>query len=65
MSETLWVDRPRPHLGSSAQAVLRGAPNTLAELRALRMQLRSTLSNGGRPPGAVDDDVDRLLLAVE
>jgi Stage II sporulation protein E (SpoIIE)/Histidine kinase-like ATPase domain len=65
MSETLWVDRPRPQLGPSDRAVLRGAPTTLAELRALRMQLRSALSNGGRAPGAVDDDVDRLLLAFE
>jgi anti-sigma regulatory factor (Ser/Thr protein kinase) len=65
MTEALWVDRPRPDLGASAEAVLRGAPTTLAELRALRMQLRATLNNGGRSPGAGDDDVDRLLLAFE
>jgi anti-sigma regulatory factor (Ser/Thr protein kinase) len=64
MSDTLWVQRPRPHLGSP-DAVLRGAPTTLAELRALRMQLRADLTNGARPAGADDDDVDRLLLAFE
>jgi serine phosphatase RsbU (regulator of sigma subunit) len=65
MSDTLWVQRPRPHLGSPVDAVLRGAPTTLAELRALRMQLRADLTNGARPAGADDDDVDRLLLAFE
>jgi anti-sigma regulatory factor (Ser/Thr protein kinase) len=65
MSDTLWVQRPRPHLGSPVDAVLRGAPTTLAELRALRMQLRAGLTNGARPAGADDDDVDRLLLAFE
>jgi serine phosphatase RsbU (regulator of sigma subunit)/anti-sigma regulatory factor (Ser/Thr protein kinase) len=65
MRDTLWVQRPRPHLGSPVDAVLRGAPTTLAELRALRMQLRADLTNGARPAGADDDDVDRLLLAFE
>jgi serine phosphatase RsbU (regulator of sigma subunit) len=65
MSEAPWVQRPRPHLGASVQAVLRGAPTTLAEVRALRLQLRTVLSNGGRSPGAADDDRDRLLLAFE
>jgi hypothetical protein len=65
MSEALWGSRPRPEIGSSAQSVWRAAPMTLAELRAQRLQLRRVLSNGGRPPGATDDDVDRLLLAFE
>ncbi|MET0764481.1 MAG: ATP-binding SpoIIE family protein phosphatase [Blastococcus sp.] len=65
MSEVLWVDRPRPHLDPTAQTVLDGAPTTLAELRALRLQLRAAVSNGSRSPGAADDDVDRLLLAFE
>src|SRR4051812_50130376 len=65
MSEALWGNRPRPQLGSPGRAVLRGTPTTLAELRALRMQLRADLENGSRPPGAADDDLDRLLLAFE
>ncbi|HEY4630441.1 MAG TPA: ATP-binding protein, partial [Blastococcus sp.] len=65
MSEGLWVNRPRPHPDLPVQAVWRGAPTTLAELRALRLQLRATLSNGSRPSGATDDDVERLLLAFE
>jgi serine phosphatase RsbU (regulator of sigma subunit)/anti-sigma regulatory factor (Ser/Thr protein kinase) len=65
MSEAPWVHRPRPELGSSVDAIVRGAPTTLAELRALRMQLRTTIGNGGRSPGAADDDLDRLLLAFE
>jgi serine phosphatase RsbU (regulator of sigma subunit) len=46
-------------------SVWRGAPTTLAEVRALRLQLRAELSNGARPPRAADDDVERLLLAFE
>jgi serine phosphatase RsbU (regulator of sigma subunit)/type II secretory pathway pseudopilin PulG len=65
MSEAPWIHRPRPQVGSSVQAVLRGAPTTPAEVRDLRIQLRTALSNGGRPPGAADDDLDRLLLAFE
>jgi serine phosphatase RsbU (regulator of sigma subunit) len=65
MSEALWVQRPQPQLDSPVHAIWRGAPTTLAELRSLRMQLRGMLGNGGRPPGAGDDDVDRLLLAFE
>jgi signal transduction histidine kinase len=64
MSEALWVHRPRPQLDSPVHAVLRSAPTTLADLRALRMQLRGVLSNGSRPSAAADD-VDRLLLVVE
>ncbi|SNR24093.1 Serine phosphatase RsbU, regulator of sigma subunit [Blastococcus mobilis] len=65
MIEAPWMHRPRPHLGSPVDAVLHGAPTTLAELRALRMQLRTVLADGGRPPGARDDDLDRLLLVFE
>jgi Stage II sporulation protein E (SpoIIE)/Histidine kinase-like ATPase domain len=65
MIDAPWMHRPRPHLGFPVDAVLRGAPTTLAELRALRMQLRTVLGNGGRPPGAGDDDLDRLLLVFE
>ncbi|HEV7210543.1 MAG TPA: ATP-binding SpoIIE family protein phosphatase [Blastococcus sp.] len=65
MSEALWVDRPRPRLDSPADLVWRGAPTTLADLRALRLQLRTEFGGGGRPPGAGADDVDRLLLVFE
>ena len=65
MSEALWATRPRPRPGGPADAVWRGEPTTLAELRALRMELRDELRGDRRPPGASDDDVDRLLLAFE
>ena len=65
VSETLWASRPLPSLERPDRAVWRGAPATLAELRVLRMQLRAALSEDGRPPRATDDDVERLLLAVE
>ncbi|MGZ4571569.1 MAG: SpoIIE family protein phosphatase [Blastococcus sp.] len=65
MSEALWVDRPRPRLGSPVDGVWRGAPGTLADLRALRMQLREEFGDGGRPSGAGADDLDRLLLVFE
>src|SRR3954451_17673561 len=63
MSEALWATRPR--LATPEPAVWRGEPTTLAELRAMRMQLRELLSADRRPPGATGDDVDRLLLAFE
>ena len=63
--EASWAQRPRPDLSSPALPVLRGTPNSLAELRALRLQLRTELSSGGRPAGADADDLDRLLLAFE
>jgi anti-sigma regulatory factor (Ser/Thr protein kinase) len=63
MSEALWATRPR--LATPEPAVWRGEPTTLAELRAMRMQLRELLSALHRPPGATGDDVDRLLLAFE
>src|SRR3954451_1989644 len=62
MSEALWATRPRP--ATPGSAVWRGEPTTLAELRAMRMQLRE-LNAHDRPAGASDDDVDRLLLAFE
>jgi hypothetical protein len=64
MTEAMWAHRPRPQLVAPVQGVLRGAPTTLAELRALRMELRAVLSNGRQPP-VDDDDRDRLLLAFE
>ena len=65
MSDTLWASRPLPSLERPDRAVWRGAPATLAELRAMRMQLRVAMSHGGRPAAATDDDVERLLLAFE
>src|SRR3954468_19877210 len=62
MSEALWATRPR--LAIPESAVWRGEPTTLAELRAMRMQLRE-LSALHRPPCATGNDVDRLLLAFE
>jgi anti-sigma regulatory factor (Ser/Thr protein kinase) len=63
MSEALWATRPQPEIPDTA--IWHAEPSTLAELRAMRMQLRDLLRSGGRPPGADADDVDRLLLAVE
>jgi serine phosphatase RsbU (regulator of sigma subunit)/anti-sigma regulatory factor (Ser/Thr protein kinase) len=63
MSEALWATRARPETRDTA--LWHGEPTTLAELRAMRMQLRELLRSRGRPRGAADDDVDRLLLAVE
>jgi serine phosphatase RsbU (regulator of sigma subunit) len=65
MIEAPWRHRPRPGAAAPAEPILSGAPTTLAELRALRRQLRTALSGTGRPPGATDDDLDRLLLAFE
>src|SRR3954470_3302080 len=64
MTEALWAARPLPQL-RLADSSWRGSPTTLAELRSMRMQLRTRLSGAGRPPGAGEDDVERLLLALE
>ncbi|WP_241176134.1 ATP-binding protein, partial [Modestobacter sp. KNN46-3] len=45
--------------------VWQGEPVTPGELTALRVGLRAVLSDGARPEGANDDDIDRLLLAYE
>jgi anti-sigma regulatory factor (Ser/Thr protein kinase) len=63
MSEALWATRPRPL--DDGTAFWRGEPTTLAELRAMRMQLRDQLRADGGPAGASGDDIDRLLLAFE
>src|SRR6476469_6738490 len=63
MSEPLWATRARPETPDTV--LWHGEPTTLAELRAMRMQLRDLLRSGGRPPGAAGGDVSRLLLAVE
>jgi hypothetical protein len=47
MIEAPWMHRPRPLLGTPGHEILRGTPTTLAELRALRMELRAALGNGG------------------
>src|SRR5688500_7143367 len=65
MIEAPWTHRPLPEAATPVQEVLRGTPTTLAEVRALRMQLRASIAGSGRPAGAEDDDVDRLLLAFE
>jgi hypothetical protein len=65
MTEALWAARPRPQTGAPESALWSGAPTTLAELRAMRMQLRADLADGRRPAGASEDDVERLLLAFE
>jgi hypothetical protein len=63
MSETLWACRalPRP---APEPAVRRweGAPATVAELTALRLELHAAMLDGARPAGAGDDDIERLLL---
>jgi len=63
MSEALWATRPRPL--DDGEALWRGEPTTLAELRAMRMHLRAQLSTHAGAPGASSDDIDRLLLAFE
>jgi anti-sigma regulatory factor (Ser/Thr protein kinase) len=65
MSEVLWGYRPRPKAGPDVSTVWRAEPSSPAELTALRVALRSALSDGARPSGASDDDIERLLLAYE
>ncbi|CCG03715.1 ATP-binding SpoIIE family protein phosphatase [Blastococcus saxobsidens] len=65
MTEALWACLPRPEHGPPARAVVDGRPTTLAELRSLRLRLRASLDDGGLPPGAAEDDLERLLLVFE
>jgi hypothetical protein len=66
MSETLWVRRPPPQLSTTPTGSRwEGAPATVGELTALRLQLHATLLDGARPATASDDDIERLLLAFE
>lgn len=64
MTEALWCRRPLPQHGPSARAVVDGWPTTLAELRSLRLRLRASLDDG-LPPGAAEEDLERLLLVFE
>lgn len=66
MSETLWAHRPLPRPAPEpAAGRWEGAPATVAELTALRLELHAALLDGARPAGAGDDDIERLLLAFE
>ncbi|TQN44033.1 anti-sigma regulatory factor (Ser/Thr protein kinase) [Blastococcus colisei] len=66
MSQTLWARRPPPQRATTSAADRwEGAPATAADLTALRVRLHAALLDGARPPGATDDDVERLLLAFE
>src|SRR5215217_9540325 len=65
MTEALWAARPLPQPDLPQSSFWRGSPTTLAELRSMRMQLRTDLSGTGRAPGVSEDDVERLLLAFE
>jgi signal transduction histidine kinase len=66
MSEPMWDQRRPPQAKpSDSVAVCDGRPRTAAEVTALRVQLRNALADGARPPGAVDEDIERLLLVFE
>ncbi|MDK3256899.1 ATP-binding SpoIIE family protein phosphatase [Blastococcus capsensis] len=65
MTEALWCRRPLPQQEPPARTVVDGWPTTLAELRSLRLRLRASLDDGGLPPGAAVDDLERLLLVFE
>ena len=65
MTEALWAARPLPQFRLAESSSWRGSPTTLAELRSMRMQLRARVGGAGVPPGAGEDDVERLLLSFE
>jgi anti-sigma regulatory factor (Ser/Thr protein kinase) len=65
MTEVLWGHRPPPGPGPGVSTVWRAEPVTPGELTALRVGLRAALTDGARPDGADDDDIERLLLAYE
>ena len=64
MSAPMWGERPPPQPGTDS-AVWDGRPWALADITQLRLQLRAGLADGGRPRGADEDDVERLLLIFE
>lgn len=65
MSEALWANRPRPGTESGLPPTWTVRPATAADLTALRVRLRETLRDGGRPAAATDEEVEWLLLAFE
>lgn len=65
MSEDLWAQQPPPQLEAHPSAVWTAEPTVLADLTALRVQLRAELTDGSCPAGADQDDLEQLLLAFE
>jgi anti-sigma regulatory factor (Ser/Thr protein kinase) len=65
MNEPRWDQQlpPQPAFGTSAS--WDGRPCTPADVTELRRHLRAGLTDGDRPPGAGDDDIERLLLIFE
>jgi hypothetical protein len=65
MSEPLWGRRGSPRFDAETSATWTGEPTSPAELTAMRLRLRATLGDGSSAAPADEDDVERLLLAVE
>ena len=65
MSIEAWQERPLPPVSDEPHRVWRWEIDHPAQLTAARVQLRDDLAGGALPPGADDDDVERLLLAFE
>jgi anti-sigma regulatory factor (Ser/Thr protein kinase) len=65
MNEPRWDQQlpPQPAFGTSAS--WDGRLCAPADITELRRHLRAGLTDGDRPPGAGDDDIERLLLIFE
>ena len=64
MSEALWAARPRRRCASGSRPGAASRPRS-PSCAPCGCSCARLLSGAGRPPGAADDDVDRLLLAFE
>jgi hypothetical protein len=65
MNEPRWEQQIPPQLPSGTVTIWDGQPCTRADITDLRLRLRAGLVDGQRLPGAVDDDIERLLLIFE
>jgi anti-sigma regulatory factor (Ser/Thr protein kinase) len=65
MSEPLWGRRGSPRFDAEPSETWTGEPTSPAELTAMRLRLRAALGDDSSAVRADEDDVERLLLAVE
>ncbi|RFU19923.1 ATP-binding protein [Geodermatophilus marinus] len=65
MVELAWPEKSPPAGRAGRRPAWTGDPETPLDLAVLRRGLRAAAAVGFCPPGAVDDDTDRLLLTFE
>lgn len=65
MDAPAWAQRPPPPTAEDGLTAWHWILNRTADLTTSRKDLRTKVLGAGVPPGDIDDDVERLLLAYE